>query len=189
MIGGPGEQKLIKEISQARPHAHLVTINAPLAITQFAAFAAQFDVMLCHDQRADASSPPRRAVPVVALFGSQSATVWRPIGKNHLVLQPPLPCVNCVSFAVCVPGDSYRIYCVRNITVEQVIAAIAVPARTAASRRPINPETAPAMNPPDGLQEAPLISFGIPAYNLRPHLLAETLASIAAQNTTRRITR
>jgi glycosyltransferase involved in cell wall biosynthesis len=37
------------------------------------------------------------------------------------------------------------------------------------------------MNTPDG-QKAPLISFGIPAYN-RPHLLAETLASIAAQNT------
>ena len=33
---------------------------------------------------------------------------------------------------------------------------------------------------PGSPKSAPLISFGIPAYN-RPHLLAETLASIAAQ--------
>ena len=35
---------------------------------------------------------------------------------------------------------------------------------------------------PGSPKSAPLISFGIPAYN-RPHLLAETLASIAAQST------
>jgi len=138
LIGGPGEQKLIKEISE-RARMHLVAINAPLAITQFAAFAAQFDVMLCHD-----SGPMHLAaaagVPVVALFGSQSVTVWRPIGQNHLVLQPPLPCVNCVSPAGCVPGDSYRNHCVRNITVEQVIAAVR--SRLELPRPAVNPETA-----------------------------------------------
>jgi len=33
---------------------------------------------------------------------------------------------------------------------------------------------------PDGRERVPLVTFGVPAYN-RPHLLAETLASIAAQ--------
>ncbi len=40
------------------------------------------------------------------------------------------------------------------------------------------PQRSPSSSIPDAV---PLISFGIPAYN-RPHLLAETLASIAAQN-------
>ena len=30
--------------------------------------------------------------PVVALFSSQNATIWRPLGERHTVLQTPLPC-------------------------------------------------------------------------------------------------
>jgi heptosyltransferase III len=122
VVGGPGEQARVTEIRE-RAKSHLVTINAPLSVTQFAAFAAQFDVMLCHD-----SGPMHLAAavgtPVVALFGSQNATVWRPVGENHVVLQPPLPCTTCVSPGTCVPGDSYRNHCVRNLTVEQVTAAV-----------------------------------------------------------------
>jgi len=137
-IGGPAEQSLVAEISR-RARMHVVTLKGPLDLPQFAAFAAQFDVMLCHD-----SGPMHLAaavgVPVVALFGSQNATVWGPVGRNHTVLQPPLPCVDCVARGECVPGDSYRNFCVRNITVEQVVAAVR--ARLALREGRINPETA-----------------------------------------------
>ncbi|MSU69691.1 MAG: glycosyltransferase family 9 protein [Opitutaceae bacterium] len=122
VIAGPSEQARVAAIRQ-HAQTHLVTINAPLSVTQFAAFAAQFDVMLCHD-----SGPMHLAAAVgtavVALFGSQHATVWRPVGENHVVLQPPLPCTTCVSPGLCVPGDSYRNHCVRNLTIEQVTAAV-----------------------------------------------------------------
>ena len=68
----------------------------------------------------DKSVAPR----VVALFGSQNLALWRPAGSGHELLQPPLPCRNCVAPHECVPEDSYRNYCVRNITVEAVANAV-----------------------------------------------------------------
>jgi lipopolysaccharide heptosyltransferase II len=122
LVGGPGEKALIEEI---RRHAqmHLLALEKPLSLPHFAALARLSTVLLCHD-----SGPMHIAAavgtPVVALFGSQSPAMWRPLGPHHLVLRPPLPCQNCVAPGVCAPGDSYRNYCVRNITVDAVFAAL-----------------------------------------------------------------
>lgn len=122
VIGGPGEQALVAQIGRLAK-SHLITINAPLGVSQFAAFAAQFDVMLCHD-----SGPMHVAAavgtPIVALLGSQNPVLFAPPGAGHAVLQPPLPCVACVAPGRCVPGDSYHNYCVRNITVDAVFEAL-----------------------------------------------------------------
>ncbi len=122
LIGGPGEQTLVAKIGQLA-QSHVITINAPLSVPQFAAFAAQFNVMLCHD-----SGPMHVAAsvgtPVVALLGSQNPVLFAPSGAGHAVLQPPLPCTACVSPGQCVPGDSYRNHCVRNITVDAVFAGL-----------------------------------------------------------------
>jgi ADP-heptose:LPS heptosyltransferase len=64
--------------------------------------------------------------PVVALFGSQNAAIWRPLGPRHTVLQTPLPCA-CLGAAApgpCVPSDSYRSYCVRQLEPDLVFAAL-----------------------------------------------------------------
>ena len=122
LVGGPAERPLIEAISQATKNPP-ATIPPALSVPEFAALAAQFDVMLCHD-----SGPMHLAAavgtPVVALFGSQNTSVWGPVGKQHTVLQAPMPCQNCVAPAVCVPADSYRNYCVRRIRVEQVFTAV-----------------------------------------------------------------
>ncbi len=125
LVGGPAEQTLVQEI-RSRAKTHLVAIDRPLPVGEFAALAAQFNVFLCHD-----SGPMHVAAavgtPVVALFGSQNATIWRPSGANHTVLQTPLPCA-CIGDAAptpCVKGDGYRSYCVRRLTVEQVFTAVA----------------------------------------------------------------
>jgi ADP-heptose:LPS heptosyltransferase len=121
IVSGPAEQSLVDTIcTLARnPPARIAALNVP----QFAALASQFDAFLCHD-----SGPMHLAAavgtPVIALFGSQNATVWGPVGDRHSVLQAPLPCRTCVSPGACIPGDSYRNYCVRNITVDQVVAAV-----------------------------------------------------------------
>ncbi len=124
LVAGPGEQALVQEI---RGHAksHLVALEAPLTVGQFAWLLAQFDLMLCHD-----SGPMHVAAavgtPVVALFGSQNLTIWRPLGPRATALQPsqPCPCIGAAAPVPCVPGDSYRSYCVRRLTEDQVFTAI-----------------------------------------------------------------
>jgi ADP-heptose:LPS heptosyltransferase len=122
VIGGPGEQQAVADIRR-HAHSHLVVFDAPLNLPQFAAFAAQFDLMLCHD-----SGPMHLAAavgtPVVALLGSQNPVLFAPAGAGHTVLQPPLPCTACVTPGRCVPGDSYHNHCVQNITVDTVWAAL-----------------------------------------------------------------
>jgi ADP-heptose:LPS heptosyltransferase len=125
VVAGPGEQKLVEEI---RAHAkfHLVAITQRFTVGQFAAMVAQFKLLLCHD-----SGPMHVAAavgtPVVALFGSQNATIWRPLGPRQTVLQTTLPCV-CLGPAAptpCEQGNSYKSYCVRKISEDEVFNAIA----------------------------------------------------------------
>jgi len=125
VVAGPGEQALVKQI---REHAksHLVALEQQFTVGQFAGLLSQCDVFLCHD-----SGPMHIAsavgTPVVALFGSQNATIWRPLGPRSTVLQTTLPCA-CIGAAAptpCEPNNSYRSYCVRKLTEDQVFNAIA----------------------------------------------------------------
>ncbi len=125
LTAGPREEPLADEI---RRHAqtHVVALKPLASVGALAALIAQCDVFLCHD-----SGPMHVAAavgtPVVALFSSQNATIWRPLGANHTVLQTPLPCA-CLGAATptpCVRDDSYRSYCVRKLEVPEVVAAVA----------------------------------------------------------------
>ncbi len=124
LAAGPREQPLVQQI-RAHAKTHLVALDDVLSVGQFAALAAQFELFLCHD-----SGPMHVAAsvgtPVVALFGSQNATIWRPLGDRHAILQTPLPCA-CfspeASPGTCVRGDSYRSFCVRKLDVETVFRA------------------------------------------------------------------
>jgi heptosyltransferase III len=126
LTAGPHERPLLENI---RRHAksHLVVLEPAAHVGAFAALAAQFDAFLCHD-----SGPMHLAAgvgtPVIALFGSQNATIWRPVGERHTVLQTALPCACFPAGALpgpCAQGDSYRSYCVRKITEAEVVAAVA----------------------------------------------------------------
>ena len=134
LTAGPGEQSLVTQI-QSHAKSHLVVLDQPFTVGQFAALVSQFDLFLCHD-----SGPMHVAAavgtPLVALFGSQNATIWRPLGARSTVLQPslPCPCLGAAESVPCTPGDSYRSYCVRRLPVEQVFAALA-------NRLSMQPET------------------------------------------------
>ena len=122
LVAGPGEEDILRQILLHAGAGQLV-IDQPLTVPQFAALAAQFDLLLCHD-----SGPMHLAAavgtPVVALLGSQNPVLFAPPGDGHIVLQPPMPCRNCVAPGICVPGDSYRNYCVRNIDPASVLEAV-----------------------------------------------------------------
>ena len=122
LIGGPGEQAMLAEI-QSHVHTRLASVTEPLSVGRFAALAQLCPLLLCHD-----SGPMHIAAavgtPVVALLGSQNPVLFAPSGAGHTVLQPPLPCRTCVAPGRCVPGDSYRNFCVRNITEDAVWTAL-----------------------------------------------------------------
>jgi lipopolysaccharide heptosyltransferase II len=122
LVGGPGEQAMLAEI-QRHAGTRLASVTEPLSVGRFAALAQLCSLLLCHD-----SGPMHIAAavgtPVVALLGSQNPALFAPSGAGHTVLQPPLPCTACVAPGRCVPGDSYRNYCVRNITEGTVSAAL-----------------------------------------------------------------
>jgi ADP-heptose:LPS heptosyltransferase len=123
LVGGPAEQPILAAI-RAAAKSHLVVIDRPLPIGQFAALASQFDLFLCHD-----SGPMHVAAavgtPVVALVGAQNITVWGPVGARHHVLQATQPCAAaCVAPSECIPGDSYKNLCVRRVTVADAFTAV-----------------------------------------------------------------
>ena len=121
-VAGPAEQPVVDAIV-AKMTTPAVVLAHRFSLTQLAALFASVDRLLCHD-----SGPMHLAAavgtPVVALYGSQKISTWRPVGDDHILLQAPLPCRHCVSPGFCTPGDSYHNHCVRNIPPEVVIAAL-----------------------------------------------------------------
>jgi lipopolysaccharide heptosyltransferase III len=136
LAGGPGDGPRIAEIRR-RAKSHLLAFEQPLSAPRFAALARLARLVLCHD-----SGPMHVAAavgtPVVALYGSQNAALFRPAGDGHVLLQPSLPCAAaCVAPGQCVPGDSYRSLCVRRLGTEEVFAAV----RTALARAAAPPRS------------------------------------------------
>jgi ADP-heptose:LPS heptosyltransferase len=122
LAGGPGDADKIAGIKSAA-RSHLFSFSEPLSAPRFAALARLSAVMLGHD-----SGPMHVAAavgtPVVALFGSQNSVLFRPAGDGHILVQPPLPCVECVAPERCARADSYHNLCVRRNGVEEVFAAV-----------------------------------------------------------------
>lgn len=132
LAGGPGDERTVFEIARGCGD-DVVVAPVPLDIGRWAALAAEAGLVLCHD-----SGPMHVAAGagarVIALYGSQNARVWAPLGRGHAVLQAPRPCQGCVKPEGCVPGDSYRSYCTQRIPVDAVIAALRGSCAWASSR-------------------------------------------------------
>jgi ADP-heptose:LPS heptosyltransferase len=122
LAGGPGEGALIAEI-RGLARSHILAVDRSPSVQAFAALARACTVILCHD-----SGPMHVAAAVgtrvVALYGSQNPVLFRPHGEGHTLLIPPMPCAACVAPDICVPGDSYRNFCVRLHTTDEVFAAV-----------------------------------------------------------------
>jgi len=127
LIAGPSERGAAHTI-RAAASSQPIVIDEPLSIGEFAALCRHFDVMLCND-----SGPMHIAAcmgtRVVALFGSQNAILWGPIGaeqNGHSILQTVRPCT-CLSDLPhpCIKSDDPDLsYCVRKLSVEQVVEAV-----------------------------------------------------------------
>jgi ADP-heptose:LPS heptosyltransferase len=130
LAGGPGEGRVLAEIRRLA-RTHVLSLEEAPSLPRLAALARASSALLCHD-----SGPMHVAAavgtPVIALYGSQNPALFRPAGEGHALLVPTVPCTQCVAPDSCVPGDSYRNYCVRRIGVDEVFGAVrAVLARAA----------------------------------------------------------
>jgi len=126
LIAGPSERAAACTIRDTA-HSQPVVINESLSLGEFAALCRHFDLMLCND-----SGPMHIAAcmgtRVVALFGAQNAILWGPIGgaeNGHAILQTSRPCA-CLDGlpSPCIKSHTDRSYCVRKLSVEQVIEAV-----------------------------------------------------------------
>ena len=122
LVGGPTDEAVLTEIRR-HVRTHLPALPRELPIGRFAALASLSNVLLCHD-----SGPMHVAAAVgtkvIALYGSQNATLFQPMGGGHTLLRPPLPCATCIAPDRCIPGDSYRNLCVQNVSFDRVRDAI-----------------------------------------------------------------
>jgi len=122
LLSGPGEATTVQAIESAAATG-VAVLDQKLTVPQLTAILHEADLYLGHD-----SGPMHLAAavgtPVVALFGAQSPGLWRPYGDGHLVLRPPMPCVDCPFPDVCRPPDPEQTLCVRRLTVDEVISAV-----------------------------------------------------------------
>jgi len=122
LVGGPNDDAVITAIC-SKTKTHLLKINESLTVQRFAALVKLAQVALCHD-----SGPMHVAAAVgtkvVALYGSQNAVLFQPMGEGHILLQAPLPCANCIAPDRCTVNDSYHNLCVQNISADDVFKAI-----------------------------------------------------------------
>jgi len=126
IVAGPSERAAARTIHNAA-NSQPTVIDEPLSIGEFAALCRHFDVMLCND-----SGPMHIAAcmgtRVVALFGAQNSILWGPIGaaqNGHIILQTSRPCT-CLNSPPhpCIKSDTDRSYCVRKLSVDQVVEAV-----------------------------------------------------------------
>jgi ADP-heptose:LPS heptosyltransferase len=122
LAGGPSDQGLLAEI-RSKVRSHVLALGEAPSLQSFAALAYSCSALLCHD-----SGPMHVAAavgtPVVALYGSQNPALFQPAGTGHRLMIPPMPCTDCQMPGACVPGDSYKTYCVRRNTVDDVFGAV-----------------------------------------------------------------
>jgi len=120
VLSGPAEPGLARAVVDEMTKPAVLLADVP-GIALLYGLLARADLLLCND-----SGPMHMAAavgtPVCALFGSQSATTWAPLGDaGHLTFQAPLPCGSaCVAPGECHPEDPMKSFCVRRVRPEEV---------------------------------------------------------------------
>ena len=130
LVGGAPERELADEILAA-------TASAPVDLVGKLSFGALLALLQqCRLYVGNDTGPMHLAAaagaPVVALFGLQSPELWGPVGADHIVVRPSMPCP-CPTPEICRPPEPNATLCVRRNPVEDVVAAVrAILARQAA---------------------------------------------------------
>lgn len=116
---GKPEEERVETIRRAMRGASESLVG--ISVKQLAAVMARADLYIGMD-----SSPLHLAsavgLPTVSLFSYYSPRAWKPIGEKHIAIRKQLPDHPCDAPRCCQPGDAP---CMRNISVDEVLAAAA----------------------------------------------------------------
>jgi len=119
ILGGPGEEKLVKEVVSFMEQKPIVALG--LSLSESASLIKRAKLFLGHS-----TGPMHIAcaleVPVIAIFGSKhimdSYVNWGPYGIKSMILHKDLGCIDCQ------PADCRRYRCMEAISTEDVIGAV-----------------------------------------------------------------
>ncbi len=125
LLGGRRESRVIEKI-RSQAETHLTRLDPQLTLGELGAVISQLDLLVCHDSDAMLLAAAV-GTPVVALYGSQDATIRRPPGSAHAVLRPQSPCTCAATGqmpASCIKSDPHQSYCVRRLDEATVFDAV-----------------------------------------------------------------
>jgi lipopolysaccharide heptosyltransferase II len=117
LIGGPGEEELIRQIIQKMKNKPLFFLNQP--VRNLLALIQACHLLVCNN-----SGPLHMATalgtPTVSTMGPTIDKRWWPYGEGHVVIQKDLPCISCNEGYCRLKNHD----CMGLITVEEVLEAI-----------------------------------------------------------------
>lgn len=119
ILGGPGEEKLVKEVVSFMEQKPIVALG--LSLSESTSLIKRAKLFLGH-----ATGPMHIAcaleVPVIAILGSKHImdcyVNWGPYGIKSMILHKDLGCIDCQ------PADCRRYRCMEAISAEDVIGAV-----------------------------------------------------------------
>lgn len=122
LMGGRKEAEALEVIRSAMRTSAPV-LEGPLSTREFAAVLAAADLFFGNN-----SGPMHLAAavgtPVVAVFDAAVPAQWRPLGENHSIVLPQMPCA-CLYPDLCRPPHQSNTFCVRTVPRDRVFGALA----------------------------------------------------------------
>lgn len=123
LIGGPDEVDYVAPAAEALGKA-AVNLAGRTRLPELLGLLADVDVFITND-----SGPLHIAAamgaPTVSFFGPESPKIYGPRGARHSVLYKGLPCSPCLTFANLKRTDCDHFSCLREVTVEEALLAVA----------------------------------------------------------------
>lgn len=117
LIGGTGEEKIVRRIESFMSSKPLLFINQPLK--NLVSIIDRCDILVCNN-----SGPLHIAAavgtPTVSTMGPTVAKRWWPRGENNIVIRKDIPCIGCNSGWCRIKTHE----CMSSITVNDVLEAV-----------------------------------------------------------------
>jgi ADP-heptose:LPS heptosyltransferase len=123
LVGGPSEQQAAREIAGGVPGGRALDLCGRIPLEETAAIVALCDLYVGSDTGV-LHIAYGVGTPTVHLFGPGVLEKWAPRGSRYRAVSKKLPCSPCIRYNY-VPPCPYDTECMKMITVDEVIAAVA----------------------------------------------------------------
>lgn len=123
LVGGPSEQRSAQMIAAGMPEGRALDLCGKIPLAETAAVVALCDLYVGSDTGV-LHIAYGVGTPTVHLFGPGVLEKWAPKGSRYRAISKKLPCSPCIRYNY-VPPCPYDTECMKMITVEEVVEAVA----------------------------------------------------------------